>query len=381
MVAAMTLGSTWPVDAEEPEKQEKKAPQTIKQSSPTAGPTNPAATQQDKAPAETSKGRNAGPASGPQKIPGPGGAATQTPLGTPPATTTPVANTLYDPTKPRTPDGKVVTPEFFKSKEEVAKDLANPGVPAPESSPNPANKVFERTGADALRDFPTTVAPGSGKNPSTTRQQQSELTGTGKVTGSDAVVTLSGNRGSVSWTVTDAKLTHETLTVKDKDATVVVDKDYGTKTTTTTVSWRTGDYAGQVWKQVNEGKWWRLATPNPETDTGDGNVPKGIAAEPPKKSPSEIKAERRRQVTDPTDDQRRQFERMRMEANVALKSAAEKRTAGRIDENPVGDGPVGATGNPKLGGGKGCLQVDCLPKGGRPVGGTGQATGSQSPKP
>jgi len=384
-VVAVLLGSAWPVGAQEPVDKEKKPPQNSR-------PTNPAGRQQDKAPAETSKGRNGGTAAPAQgRIPGTGGEGkAQSTLGSPPPSTTPTGNTLYNPNKPKPTDGKVVGPDYFKSNEQRVNEMANP-TPAPPGD-DAKRKLLEHSGSDSLGELKTTITPGEGKTGSTTRQQQSEdgadaprLRVTTKTEGSTGVVTLSGNRGEVATRFSnDGNMLSETIKVRDKDATTVLVKDYTTKTTTITVTF----HNGLAFRQVNDGEMKRIKTPNPETDTGDGHMPRGAAKDPPKKSPSEIEAERRRQAGQPTDDQRRVIERVKMEAETALKSAAAKRTDGRIDANPVGDGPVGSAGSPKLGSGSGCVQVDCQTGGpgsgtGNPTasGGTGQATGSEPPKP
>jgi hypothetical protein len=105
---------------------------------------------------------------------------------------------------------------------------------------------------------------------------------------------------------------------------------------------------GETYTQINDGKWTRTKTPNPETDPGDGHGPKGVASDRPLKSPGEIEAERKRQVTLRPDDQSRQLERMRMDAETALKSAASQRTAGRIDPGPIGDGTTTSLGSGPL---------------------------------
>ena len=369
VVVAMTLGWAWPVGAETPENQEKKSLHNSRRGSSTTAPTNPAATQQNKAPDEASKGRNSSAAGGTrERISGTGGAAkAQDPTASPSTSTTPTSgNTLVNPNKPKPDDGKVVGPEYFKSKEQQLRDLANPGVPT-DSTPPPggdaAAKRLNPTGSDVLGNVSTTVAPGYGKNPSSTREEHSEVSGTFKQEGSTGVVTLTGNRGSVEFRASnDGKMLRETVTMRDSDSTTVMVKDYTTKTTTITVS-LTGGY---VFRQINEGKLIRIKMPSPETDSGGGPLPKGAPQDTPKKSPSELEAERRRQVTEPTDDQRAQFERVKMDAMTALKSAAAKRTEGRIDENPVGDGAVGATGAAKAGTGKGCVQAGCPPNPGGP---------------
>jgi len=249
-------------------------------------------------------------------------------------------------------DGKLVHPGDF-SREAELKTLADPrsavgdGMkPLPGAGSKDPGFPGRPGGSDVLGNVSTTVAPGAGKNESTRREQQSELKRDSKVEGSTAVVTVSGNRGEVAWTITkDGALTKETVKVTDKEATVTIFKDYEKKTTSTWVEFHSGAYAGQVWTQRNGGTWVRFATPNPETDTGDGHAPKGLAGQGrPQKSPSEVEAERRRQVTQPSDDQRRQFERMRMEADVALKSAMAKRTDGRINPSREGTPGGGFTG-------------------------------------
>jgi hypothetical protein len=246
-------------------------------------------------------------------------------------------------------DGKLVHPGDF-SREAELKTLADPrsavgdGMkPLPGAGSTDPGFPGRLGGSEALGNVSTTVAPGAGKNESTRREQQSEVKGDFQRQGSTGIITLSGNRGEVAWQISkDGTLVRETIKVHDKDATTVLVKDYETKTTTITVTMKTGE----VFRQVNDGELKRVKTPNPETDTGDGHGPKNLTGQGrPQKSPSEVEAERRRQVTQPSDDQRRQFERMKMEADVALKSAMAKRTDGRINPSREGTpGPGGFTG-------------------------------------
>ena len=73
------------------------------------------------------------------------------------------------------------------------------------------------------------------------------------------------------------------------------------------------------------------STPNPETDTGSGQAqPKVLGDTKPPKSPAEIEAERKRQVTVPSDDQSRPQGRIFVPADDPQKAITKQRTDGRI---------------------------------------------------
>ncbi len=250
---------------------------------------------------------------------------------------------LYDPKSARpgnaapSSEGKTVTPGDF-SREKQIKDVTDTKGALTEQ-PKGSNPISDRANANPL-DTTNMGGPGRGEGRNTV-----DKTGQQSITGSTdrdkSTVTLKGNRGEVEFKLSKdgTKLERETITVKDKDSTITLVKDYETKVTTTTITMANG----QTMQQINGGKWTdvKTKTPNPENDTGDGHTPKGVATASPLKSPAEIEAERKRQATLRPDDQTRQLERMRMDAETALKSAADMRTAGRIDPGP-GDGTTGS---------------------------------------
>jgi hypothetical protein len=256
------------------------------------------------------------------------------------------AGTLYDPKTARPgssapgSEGKTVTPGDF-SRDKQIRELTDPkgGLPAPASNP-----LTDRTNANPLDGFPTGgPARGADRNTVGKTGQQSV---TASADPDKGTVTLKGNRGEAEFQLSKdgTKLERETITVKDKDATITIVNDHETKTTTSTVTMTTG----QIYTKINDGEWKRTKTPNPENDPGDGHAPKGVANDRPLKSPGEIEAERKHEATLPPDDQSRQLERMRMDAETALKSAANQRTAGRIDPGPSGDGTTTSLGTGPL---------------------------------
>jgi hypothetical protein len=402
LAVLIALAPAPPAGAQVPPKLQRQQPRTLErtdQSQRPSGPATPANKPGEDLPGDTrAPGGPSGKVTDKAKtqVPGTGGStAAQTQPSSGPANPTPTS--LFDPTKAKPhdrslvgPDGKVVGPDYFKSREERVGDLANPGMPAPASSPpggDATKKKLDPSGSDVLGGVSTTITPGQGKNRSTEREQQSELTATGKTEGSEAVITVAGNKGEVSWNISqDAKLTKETIRVKGDGYEVVLTKDYGKTGTVETTKITLA--SGETWTKVNNGAWVQGAnaggtkkTPNPETDTGD-HVPKGVLTgqQPTPKSPSELEAERRRQTTLPSDDQTRTLERVRMEAKTALQSAASKRTDGRIDPNDRGDGgTIAGTNRNAPRPGTGCVQVDCVPPKGTRPGGTGQGPSGSDP--
>jgi hypothetical protein len=387
------------------------------------------ATDQPKKPGDLSTRNAPGASSGGnpsatiKKLPGAGGATdSQTQQSSAPAT--PTSTTLVDPRKPRPqpdsllhPQGvKEVGPEYFKSKDQQLMELAKPGMPAPETAlpgGDSTKKKLEPSGADILGAASTTPTLSQGKNTSSKREQQSSgesrtmsipgtsLSITGTVEEHAMLFTLSGGRGSVTWRFEGTRLTEETVrtTTKENGYTSelvmetrqtsggqsTLDGRAATRTTTITV---THDATGEKLVIVERDNGSRTVNgvstssdgrslvvgsairnktmPNPETGAGTP-VPQGgvFGAERAPKSPGEVEAERKRQVT-LSDDQKRMVERVTMEAKAAVQGAMARRTDGRINpgsgDASAGTGTRGSTGLP----GTGCERVDCVPQPGAP---------------
>ena len=332
------------------------------------------------------------------KIPGRSGAGTSaTSNSSNPATPTAPADALVDPTAARRADGRLVTPDYFKTKEQKLQDFANPGLPAGEA--NPLEAVGgNKSGDDLLQGVSTTITPGMGRNAVSRRGQASsdesdestpaDKEGTGEGDGAEPAgqsakgiiqapfVPSSGGvtspqaadptvfdiNGSPVGTVRKLResgrdqwsggLTQDQLNAMAQDAKdQIKNKEEAEK---------------RMRQQEKEPKWQPkplryVKRPNPETDTGDGHVPQGIVPGTPVLTPSEIEAERLRQITLPSDGQSANPERVRVSPEDAFTVTTGRRTDGRIDPGE-GDAvtPVGGSGPLP---GSGPEQVDGFHKG------------------
>ena len=304
-------------------------------------------------------GTSAVPGSNPAaKFPGAGGAATNQPSGqtTPalPASTNPLADRTKN-TGPETflgDKGTKVGPEYF-SKEQQLKDLTDPKSGMKDAGPGGTegnNPPGRKSGQDLLGGVPTTVTPGAGKDTSSRREQvsRSREAEAARVeheakAKADHVHDSQGNdlgtrgelerSGKEQWTGGQ--------TEKELNA-AATEGNAGITTTEEAEKRKAQQEKEPKWspKSKDDGK----KTPNPETDTGGGHVPKGMFTDSSKqpKSPSEMEAERKRQVTLPGEG-RSQPERVYMSPEDALKGGISKSTDGRIDPaDPNAATPTGS---------------------------------------
>jgi hypothetical protein len=295
---------------------------------------------------------------------------------------------LFNPKQARPQDGKVVGPEYFKSKDGQLVDLATP--PTPANMPAPGGDTSGSTslktpaqgsGADVLGGVSTTIAPGRGKNTSSRREQAS-------TSPNDDVYDRAGNylgkrgdlekAGKEQWRGDFSAEELENLNKAQKAEGTGSTEEAERIKAQQEKEMRGGIDTKEEAERIKAQQEKELArqrgkaggskkTPNPETDTGGTPVPKGIltggAGRAPK-SRSEAEAERRRQVTLPSDDQSRQRERVRAKPEDALKEGIRQRTDGRINPGAAAGTTSGTRAATPPG--SGCTQVDCVQKEGSP---------------
>lgn len=208
-----------------------------------------------------------------------------------------------------------------------------------------------------LRGVQTTITPGAGKNTSSRRGQASERDDDDV---KDSGGTVVGKRGELKQIGTQ----QGQAGMSPAELKALGDAQEKERNAGITITKEAEDLRRQQEKEIGQQKG-QPATkggsksmPNPETDTGSDHGTKGIITERTGKSPSELEAERKRQVTLPSDDQSRQQERVRAKRDDALKEGIRQRTDGRI--NPDRSGEAGASGAPVAPPGSGLEQVDRL---------------------
>ena len=244
--------------------------------------------------------------------------------------------------------GKELTADDF-SREKQLRDLADPKGGAgpvkgvPNAGTSPADKGLGSTsGTDLLGSGRATVGRGDGKNEvSKTSQQGFGNAGT-VGTDADAAYKFSekwktqgeGRTVSRGYTKDDKMVELELSDNKTGDRFVQTFDDKGKKTSETLTP-------GSPEKKGDPKK-----TPTPDSAGGDGApLPKGVSGKDPKKSPSEIEAERKRQVSLPTDDQSRPQEGRVYVSPETLKTMQQGKLGDKI--NPAdgrGDGTTTSGG-------------------------------------
>ncbi|MHB8834369.1 MAG: hypothetical protein ACYC9Y_01460 [Candidatus Methylomirabilia bacterium] len=311
------------------------------------------------------------------KFPGAGGASGS--QGTSGQTTPgiPVAKPLggdrknVGPQSPLGGKGTKVGPDYF-SRERQLKDLTDPKAGMKDvgaGGMKGKSPLDRKSGADLLGGIPTTVAPGDGKNRVSVRdQQKDDPPGTQTVTSVDGLgvkeVMKTFPNGKTEKTTTNPHLdTREVIETNKGGWSYVSNYQHGQlvrsiinfpdgKQEITTYNAATYKYEKHTIHFGAPDK----KEPNPETDTGEGHNPKGgLLGEVEKapKSPSELEAERSRQVTLPGEGPS-QPERVYLSQEDALQGGVGKMTDGRIDPGdptaaaPTGGGQ-GATPRPGFG--------------------------------
>lgn len=253
--------------------------------------------------------------------------------------------------------GKELTADDF-SREKQLRDLADPKGGAgpvkgvPNAGTSPADKGLGSTsGTDLLGSGRATVGRDDGKN-ETSKQDQIGRRGPGetRVGGKNEyggkTYTSKGREkdgdGKMqevhSARKEDAKeVTRELRRFFPDDGTTIIntyDKQ-GISTGATIIG------GGDPEKKTDPKK-----TPTPDSAGGDGApLPKGVSGKDPKKSPSEIEAERKRQVSLPTDDQSRPQEGRVYVSPETLKTMQQGKLGDKI--NPAdgrGDGTTTSGG-------------------------------------
>jgi hypothetical protein len=248
------------------------------------------------------------------KIPGAGqGSHTAT------TTATPLPDRPGDGKKKDDQKPKVGVEEFF-SREKQLKELSDPargrgGSALKEGMSGEDDKAPGRRSPDVGH---VTITPGEGKNEASRRSQASE----GSSGGTQEPIAYP-NTGKSDSTSSPIPVTHG-------DA---------AGTTKETASSKTDSSASEFRKFTDPGFFRNPGllpgtkkTPNPETDTGDGHKPKALQREEKRKSPDEVEAERRRQVTQPGEDQSRPIDRDALkQIEVSPEANVRRMTGGKID--------------------------------------------------